>query len=358
MNGRVFSMKQKSAVIFVLLVVLSIINFEAYLWISQPIYDPKTARIDIREHSMEFTKSNKTGSNLILSLDDGKSDPRTMYTFLESIRLLPNTPPTVLIFVADTQRPILLNFKSRFPFVTFIQFDIKDPAIQHFIIPERYRFLVWLRYLTSKSKSNNVYNYQNYDIIFNSDLDVLVQRDPFDIKFQDGLAVFKEYSQMKIKDCEIHLNWFQEAHDYWGDVSSYFAKQRICAGTTMGTSIEYMEYLYRMVEIMNECICNDQATHIHLVYSNQLGISITQFDTEVGPVGTIGTTPVVKYNEFGEILNDVGQVYRVVHQFKRHRVLSRMIQQRFAYFDGEVDCAHSIWSFFGFVDLNRRCSVK
>lgn len=83
--------------------------------------------------------------------------------------------------------------------------------------------------------------------------------------------------------------------------------------------------------------CNDQAMHQHLFYSGKLdsalsdkGLGRTQIlATENGPLGTLGTTPMVAFNAWGEILNEANEVYVVVHQFKRHKILRDMIRRKY-----------------------------
>jgi hypothetical protein len=85
--------------------------------------------------------------------------------------------------------------------------------------------------------------------------------------------------------------------------------------------------------------CNDQAMHIHIYYSNILDKalhskgfgSVWLVPNEEALLGTVGTTPMVTFNEWGEILNEKGQVQFAVHQYKTHSVLSKVVWWRFGW---------------------------
>src|SRR2546423_2501788 len=83
--------------------------------------------------------------------------------------------------------------------------------------------------------------------------------------------------------------------------------------------------------------CNDQAMHIHIYYSGLLDERLREED--IGRVwlvpnnealfGTVGMTPRVTFNQWGEVLNELGEVQCAVHQYKTHSLLSGIIWGRF-----------------------------
>ena len=182
------------------------------------------------------------------------------------------------------------------------------------------------------------------------DLDVVFQRNPFAMPLEAGVALhlFAEWHGLKIGQCEVHRTWFNGCAGRRSGVfipqqvaKSYYIHDRICAGSTFGTVEAMQVYLDLMTESLqaSNWKCNDQAMHIHLYYSGLLHEKLAQAglgSARLVPnaealLGTVGTTPVVRINEWGEILNERGQVQHIVHQFKRHDKLSEIVRQRYGW---------------------------
>ena len=112
--------------------------------------------------------------------------------------------------------------------------------------------------------------------------------------------------------------------------------ERICAGSTYGTAKAISAYLQLMSDdlTLSNNECNDQAWHIYDYYTGKLQNALDAADAgrvELQPhdaalVGTIGTTPYVRYNEWGEVLSKGGEIQHVVHQFKHHAKLQSMVK--------------------------------
>jgi hypothetical protein len=189
-----------------------------------------------------------------------------------------------------------------------------------------------------------------YDKVFVCDLDVVFQRNPFDMPMKPGveLLYFAEWRGLKIGHCNVHKGWFDGcAHAEGGPFipeeqsASYMSLDRICAGSTYGTSRAMAIYLRTMASelLQSGFQCNDQAMHIHLYYSNLLDAKLSQagvgrvwvVPNEEALLGTVGTTPMVRINEWGEILNELDEVQLAVHQYKTHNRLSQIVWNRYGW---------------------------
>jgi hypothetical protein len=105
---------------------------------------------------------------------------------------------------------------------------------------------------------------------------------------------------------------------------------RICAGSTYCTADAMSIYLDLMATELVESNfeCNYHALHIHNFYSGKFQQALTsnstrqmkvELMTEVESLlGTVGTTPYVRYNEWGEMLNNLGEHSRLV-DIVRHK---------------------------------------
>lgn len=114
----------------------------------------------------------------------------------------------------------------------------------------------------------------------------------------------------------------------------------LCDGDTYGTMDAMRIYLDLMASgmINAQNKCNDQAFHIHIVYMgilkaalDKIGASLVVQGYRDTLVGVIGTAPYVRYNHWGEILNDEGNVMTVVHQSKHHERVTDIIDGKFAW---------------------------
>jgi hypothetical protein len=91
--------------------------------------------------------------------------------------------------------------------------------------------------------------------------------------------------------------------------------------------------------VRSEYQCNDQAVHTHIFYSRLLDAKRSQagFEkVELVPnadalLRTVGTTPMVRFNHWGEILNEKGEVQVPVHQYKTHEILSKLVWKKYGW---------------------------
>jgi hypothetical protein len=118
-------------------------------------------------------------------------------------------------------------------------------------------------------------------------------------------------------------------------------QDRICAGSVYGTARAMSVYMDTMAtSLLNSAYqCNDQAMHIHIYYAGVLegnlrahGLGgVYLVPNEEALFGSVGTTPMVSYNEWGEILSEKGEVQVAVHQYKTHSLLSDIVWRRYGW---------------------------
>lgn len=291
--------------------------------------------------------------NLMISAIDGPKLQDLIFIFMQSLevalaeellathRVKTCPPPPVHVhilvppaFVAEippSHRALMLRYPS-------LEFIPALPDVPDVSVVLR-RFKGWSEHMKSVS-------YQ-YDRVLAVDMDVVFQRNPFAMPMDSGVELhyFAEWRGLKIGQCGIHGRWFdgcvnskaiaQEVYE------SYKPLDRICAGSVYGTVAAMQVYLDLMVEQLaaSEWGCNDQAMHIHICYSGLLDEELKKkgigkaylVPNEDALLGTVGTTPLVRFNEWGEMLNDKGQVQHVVHQYKHHGRLSEIVWMRYGW---------------------------
>ena len=79
--------------------------------------------------------------------------------------------------------------------------------------------------------------------------------------------------------------------------------------------------------------------HIHIYYSSTLETNLRAkgfggvrlVPNEDALLGTVGTVPMVTYNEWGEILNERGEVQYAIHLYKQHWRLKEIVTKRFGW---------------------------
>lgn len=190
----------------------------------------------------------------------------------------------------------------------------------------------------------------SYNKILVCDLDVVFQRNPFIMPMKPGteLLYFTEWRGLKIGQDKWNWGWFRGCAQAEGgpfiteeQIALYQALQIICAGSVYGTAGAISVYLQTMASELHKSgyQCNDQAMHMHIYFSNLLDAKLTE--AKVGRVwmvpdeesllGTVGTTPMVRFNEWGEILNELGEVQVAVHQYKHHIKLTEIVWKRFGW---------------------------
>lgn len=295
--------------------------------------------------------------NVVLSAIDGSRWQDQIFIFMQSLEVAiseealqrqrtnscPAAPVHVKIIVPrELAQDLPSGFKAlmkRYPSLEFVGVlpDIEDVAVV------LRRFQGWSDYLNKHGK--------DYERVLACDLDVVFQRNPFSMQMKPDveLLYFAEWRGIKIGQCSVHVGWFNQCASPETDsfiaqsqTESYMHKDRICAGSVYGTSRAMKVYMATMAGQLkvSNYHCNDQAMHIHIYYSDLLDKELRSSGvgkTELVPndealFGSVGTTPMVAFNEWGEILSEKGEVQVGIHQYKTHSLLSDIVWRRFGWF--------------------------
>lgn len=305
--------------------------------------------------------------NLIISAIDGSRWQDQIFIFMQSLELAlaqeslsalrkanlpksswscPPAPVEVKIIVPQSLLQELPSafqaLAQRYPSLEFVG---ALPEIADVAVVLR-RFQGWADLLTKNNISNK------YDKILACDLDVVFQRNPFAMPMSSGIEIlyFAEWRGLKIGQCSVHKAWFEQCASTetgsGGDISpkasaTYMSRDRICAGSVYGTARAITVYMTTMASQLRRSgyKCNDQAMHIHIFYSGLLEYDlesngygrVSLVPNEEALFGSVGTTPMVTFNEWGEILNERGQVQVAVHQYKTHAVLSEIVRRKYGW---------------------------
>lgn len=296
--------------------------------------------------------------NLIISAINGAAVLDNTFIFMSSLEAALGSE----LRVAQQEHATCLPAEVEVKIITPPEF-IQNLPESFQLLQHRYKNLEFLGELPMEDTNNVIFSRfiglatlvkrikSRYDRILFSDLDVIFQRNPFSMPMQNNveLLMFAEWRGYKIGQCGVHVNWFNGCMNTSKgpyvtreQYLSYEPLNRICAGSTYGTADAMSIYLDLMsTELLESNFeCNDQALHIHNFYSGKLQQALTANLTrdatvklmEEGEslVGTVGTTPYVRYNEWGEMLNSLGEVLAAVHQFKVHPRLTDMVHRKYA----------------------------
>ena len=263
----------------------------------------------------------------------------------EQIHPCPSTPVLVKIItppeVAKNPPPGFRTLMNRYPFLSFVG-----------AIPDSDTIPIVLRRFQGFSSIVDSSFQKAYSNVLLCDLDVVFQRNPFTLSdfIPSGveLLYFAEWRGLKIGQCKIHVEWFdacstalRSPYISLEQAESYKPLDRLCAGSTYGTSRAMAVYLQMMAgELMrSEYQCNDQAVHTHIFYSRMLDTKLSQAGfgkVEVAPnedalLGNVINTPMVRLNHWGEILNENGEVQVAVHGYKKHEKLVKIVGKKYGW---------------------------
>ena len=197
--------------------------------------------------------------------------------------------------------------------------------ISKLILPlQTARFLHYYDYLI-----RHCYKYQH--VLLTDIRDVFFQRDPF-VGFSDGLEAFQESGEVLLKDEEHNARWIVELFGPPGlaKVGDYPV---LCSGTIMGDIDSVLGFLKQY-----ECLLYE-ARSIYLPGSDQ-GIynylcrvwmpeKIRVIENGMGRVLTLGTLhdsdTRLFWNADGELLSANGLPAPLVHQYDRHKSITKQL---------------------------------
>lgn len=337
-----------------MLLILSFPAYFAFLNHSSSFQDSSTRRdrcdcnekADFQEmkDKVKERDEQKKKKNLVVGLAAGNGSLSGLYRFVCSFRYS-NKLDDVIVFIPKEELSWELRKLSRDFSVKFVTFELSDLAERlrknH---PSTYRFTLMSEYLKRKvqcgslieSFSDKGCNKEiTYHLVLMSDLrDAVFQRDPF-VQFWEKLPAehlksdqiffaIQEEGSRRIGEEWFNREWVKSCFGI--EVLNRISNQRIsCSGTSMATYDAALIYLSMMQEKIftdNHCEANgiDQGVHNVFVYDGRLkkrNVNVVLYPLETGPVATLGFMQVLQKNLWGEILNEFGEVYSMVHQIDR-----------------------------------------
>lgn len=193
--------------------------------------------------------------------------------------------------------------------------------------PSSYRWILmdkWLRDLPAG---------QRYDVVMFSDTrDAIFQSNPFVHVKERGFYATMEQRPKTIRQCGWNRKWVSDC--FGQGVLSQVGDQVIsCSGTSLATwdaAIEYTGLMRKEID-GNPCERNgvDQGMHNVFVHTRRLSNPTYIWYNEEGPIATVQSMPTLKRDQFGQLLNQNGEVYAVVHQYDRSAALKRQYDKQF-----------------------------
>jgi hypothetical protein len=215
----------------------------------------------------------------------------------------------VVFFIQPEDEKNLLELQKEYESVLYQVCD----DIQYHI--HSYRHQLYFDFLKSRpAKDGYVFLCDSKDLLF--------QRNPEDYLCEKGVDLYFFEEGKLIGECKYNGKWLRVKN------KSFFSqvrdKQVLCAGTTLGTVSGITQYL----KIMNENILadprsqkgrvyRDQCIHNFIVYGNQLqDLNLKMLSNDDNFVNTLGYGHK-EVNEDNEIVNELGEVSWICHQYNR-----------------------------------------
>jgi hypothetical protein len=275
--------------------------------------------------------------NLILGVATNLDLPWAM-RYIGSIRrfMKPNEVDIVLFTDAKVMASEDLNKTLTLLYAKFYLFDEEDFSPQ---VRKHNSGVARLRFYALKGWLDAIPNGTYQDVFICDNRDLVFQANVFGaIRAQSPLAdlvVFYEASWQTIGNCRFNKGWV----DSCGGVAELLYNRSIsCSGTTFGSFEGIKVYLDEMTKRMSitplRCTDGgtDQGIHNILVHEGVLAkrLTVDVFANELGAVCTLGYAKEVRMDAIGNLVNERGQIYAVLHQFDRWRRISDFISMRYA----------------------------
>lgn len=172
---------------------------------------------------------------------------------------------------------------------------------------------------------------ERYDWVFFSDVrDVVFVSDPFAL-VDDGpseqLFAALEGRMVTINSSPTNRAWVQECYGQEG-LERIGANPVSCSGTVLASWGHAMRYL----DLMTTDPCpHDQGVHNWILHTGLLE-GITSMSNEAGFIGTVAYMRNVVRDTTGDLVNECGDKYAVVHQYDRFPALAQHYAGRFPWY--------------------------
>ena len=257
--------------------------------------------------------------NLILSCLHNYNYP-VIQPFLKSLRAT-GFNDDLVIFTSGTvsnitkkllkkQGAIIIEFETTFPFIEGYA-DVFNHIVPSISL-NNYRFLFYLKYL-----ENNAGKYEN--VMLTDIRDVVFQKNIFDNIVNNHIYYFLEDASEVFRSSQMNYKWCLYAN---GEaVTNKIIDENVsCAGITLGAyslMVDYLKYIKSRLDFREDLRWGlDQGIHNEYVYN------VPNDDAMIIPntfplVLTLGACKSFKRNADGMLINDLKEVYSVIHQYDR-----------------------------------------
>mmetsp|Transcript_10468 Transcript_10468/g.17123 ORF Transcript_10468/g.17123 Transcript_10468/m.17123 type:complete len:329 (+) Transcript_10468:174-1160(+) len=252
---------------------------------------------------------------------------RSVYTFVASYRrYVASSDADLVLFVTktDLQKPEINKLRQRFPLslVTYDEGYLAPHQLKYH--PTTYRYSLYLNYLRNTSVP--------YSSVLIIDVrDSFFQDNPFTAITEPGFYAVQEPAVLTVGKCPWTSGWVR---DCFGEemLKSVQHRYLVCSGSSIATLGEMLVYLELMTSHMFNNPCErfgiDQGVHVVLAYTGK--IPFLHISThENGLYGTLGLAKYVDRDEFGNVLNEKGEVYKFIHQYDRKEFMVKMLSEMY-----------------------------
>ncbi len=268
--------------------------------------------------------TNRNGKNIVLAAASGYQFAQ-IKPFIVTLKKS-GFKGDLCLFISQADTDLLIQVKQLnvilIPFTTAYPFN-KDLLDSKGLLPHKFsngisvKFLRYILYYLYLKKYGD-----NYSNVLISDIkDVIFQRDPFDFRIGDQLCCFLEEAGYTLATSPFNS----------GRILTHFGKEALqkignnqpsCSGTIIGSipaMIAYLEQMINAISTLDYQGGGDQGVHNYLIYTRKVP-NIRLISNETGPVLTIGSkiSKEIRFNKHGFVINDKGEIYKIVHQYDRY----------------------------------------
>lgn len=288
--------------------------------------------------------------NLVLAMADGYNTLE-LAPFVKSLRGTGFTGDLVL-FVSPNTAKQLQSFASRYeitlvhlsrvgrwfshlrPLVALKRQVLHEQNDLHTFVADRWkhhpvvgRFSYYRQFIAENS--------EEYEKVLLCDVrDVVFQSNPFTTELPADICLFAEHASHSIDQSESNARWIRRSFGQ-KTLNALSKKPIICGGVMLGTTQGMIRFLDQLVAAMAACPANwslrfglDQAALNYIAY--EVGIPNSHiFECCVGPAAHLALVPdsELAIKSDGHVLDRLGNVIPLLHQYDRHKQLLRLAQQ-------------------------------
>jgi len=170
---------------------------------------------------------------------------------------------------------------------------------------------------------------QTADILLTDVRDVIFQTDPFAQVETPGIHFYFENNEYMLDREPFNASIIKKAYGE-GLLQSFAAKPISCVGVIRGDRPSILDYLRLLAQELEalpaDFFGSDQAAHNKILYSGVLPKQHLH-PNETSAVMHLGLVPAqaIQTNAKGQVLNALGQVVSIVHQYDRHPALTKIL---------------------------------